>query len=108
MRPPASSAMLLVAVAALAGCTVEATGFRVTVRTNGVVADRIDVTVVRDGRSIGTGPYTGAIDDGATFGVQLPDSLDGSVVSIRIDASNRGEKTGSGMNGATVRKQQAV
>src|SRR5262249_17909250 len=88
--------------------TVDATGFRVTVRTHGVAADRLDVAVVRDGKSIGTGNYTGTIDDGATFGVQLPDSLDGTMVTIRVDASNHGDKTGSGMGGAIVRKQQAV
>src|SRR4051812_11424091 len=109
--PPASAAAgrclrqllrpwtLFLLAAALAGCSVDATGLHVTVRTGGIAVDRLDVTVIRAGSTqIGAGSYTGNISDGETFGVQVPDALEGSSVLVHIDAAKGGSRVGSGQN----------
>lgn len=106
---PAARLAVVAMVAALAGCTVEATGFRVTLRTHGAAIDRIDVTVLAGAESrIGSGDYTGDIADGATFGVRLPDSLEGTVATVSVVASRNGAEVGRGSGGANVVRHQAV
>lgn len=97
---------LLLALAG--GCTVDATGLRVTLRTGGLAVDHVAVTVEAPGRPTGSGEYRGTIDDGSTFGVQLPDSLDGQEVTVLVVARRLEATVGSGSGRATVVKHKAV
>ena len=76
----------------LPACTVDATGALVTLELNGLTPHTVSVNVRRANTTIGTRSYTTAdpIPDGATFGVQLPDALDG--VKIDIDVAVFDEK----------------
>jgi hypothetical protein len=105
-RPIAGLALALAMVGG--GCTVEATGVHVTVRTGSCSLDRIDVTVLDGERQLATRTFAAPITDGATFGVRFSDSLDGHTVTIRAAAPAASGGSCSDSREVHVVKQRAV
>jgi hypothetical protein len=108
-RPLGARAAPLLAIAlGTAGCTVDATGLLVTLKTRGTTVDHISVTVFRGTASLGGGGYDGVIGDGATFGVALPDSLDGTTVTVQVDGSRGNVVLCSGNATTAIALRKAV